>query len=221
MTNFIKMVNSKKAKIIFILFLLFFLYICISAYSYVYSVSNNLCESVFRLHVIANSDSENDQILKYNVRDNIIKYINKLCNNCNSKEDVINIVQNNIDEIKEIAQKTISDEGYDYNVNIKIGNFMFPTKNYGDISLPAGFYDALRIEIGSANGKNWWCVLYPSLCFVNVTSGIVPDDSKENLKNSLSDEEYNLVSNSENNQFKFKFKLIEFFNKTPLITARN
>lgn len=221
MTNFIKMVNSKKAKIIFIIFLLFFLYICISAYSYVYSVSNNLCGSVFRLHVIANSDSENDQILKYNVRDNIIKYINKLCNNCNSKEDVINIVQNNIDEIKEIAQKTISDEGYDYNVNIKIGNFMFPTKNYGDISLPVGFYDALRIEIGSANGKNWWCVLYPSLCFVNVTSGIVPDDSKENLKNSLSDEEYNLVSNSENNQFKFKFKLIEFFNKTPLITARN
>lgn len=221
MTNFIKMMNSKKAKIIFIIFLLFFLYICISAYSYVYSVSNNLCGSVFRLHVIANSDSENDQILKYNVRDNIIKYINKLCNNCNSKEDVINIVQNNIDEIKEIAQKTISDEGYDYNVNIKIGNFMFPTKNYGDISLPVGFYDALRIEIGSANGKNWWCVLYPSLCFVNVTSGIVPDDSKENLKNSLSDEEYNLVSNSENNQFKFKFKLIEFFNKTPLITARN
>ena len=124
------------------------------------------------------------------------------------------------EEFKQIALQTIHDEGYSYNVNISIGNFEFPTKDYGDISLPAGFYDALRVEIGEAQGQNWWCVMFPPLCFVDVTSGVVPEDSKEQLENNLSEEEYALVSEDSDSKIQFKFKILEFFNKNGFITAR-
>ena len=140
--------------------------------------------------------------------------------NCSSKQDVIECVQNNINKFQNLAQQTVYDNGYNYPVNVKIGNFKFPTKTYGDISFPSGEYDALRIEIGSAKGKNWWCMLYPSLCFVDVSSGIVPDDSKETLQSSLSNEEYLLVSDSENKIINFKFKLVEFFNNNLYIASK-
>lgn len=216
-----KIINSEIFKKVAILLNLFLLYICISAYSYVYSVSSNLSDNVFRLHVIANSDYEEDQLLKYKVRDNLINYMNTLSTNCNSKQEVINLSQKNINKFKTIAQETISSEGFDYNVNVEIGNFSFPTKTYGDISFPSGYYDALKIEIGEASGQNWWCMLYPSLCFVDITSGIVPEESKDSLKSSLSEEEYSIISDSTNKCFNFKFKIIEFFNNTPLITAKS
>ena len=115
---------------------------------------------------------------------------------------------------------TIKEEGYDYCVNINIGNFEFPTKDYGDISLPAGYYDALRVEIGEAKGRNWWCVMFPPLCFVDISSGVVPDESKEFMKNNLSEEEFALVSNQSDNEIQFKFKLLEFFANNGLITAK-
>lgn len=106
--------------------------------------------------------------------------------------------------------------GYDYNVNISIGNFAFPTKNYGDISLPAGYYDALKVEIGNASGQNWWCVMFPPLCFVDISTGIVPEDSKETIKDSLHTEEYNLINSAQTADVKFKFKLLEFFQNIKL-----
>lgn len=212
--------NLMKIKKICILFTLLLSYICISAYSYVYSVSKGLSNNVFRLHVIANSDSKEDQDLKYKVRDNLINYMNLLCQDCTNKEEVIKIAENNKEEFKKIAKDTIESEGFDYDVTVEIGNFLFPTKTYGDISFPSGFYDALKIKIGNASGKNWWCMLYPSLCFVDMTSGIVPDESKENLKNSLSNEEYNLIADSNKPSYSFKFKIIEFFNNNPLTTAK-
>lgn len=221
MKNLLKNVNNKKIKLISILTILFFIYIYLSAYSYVYSISSNLSNAVFRLHIIANSNSEEDQSLKYKVRDNLINYMNTLCKDCTSKEEIIKTCEENKVNFKKISDDTIQSEGFDYDTNIKIGHFMFPTKSYGDISLPSGMYDALRVEIGNSKGKNWWCVLYPSLCFVDMTSGILPDESKENLQESLSDEEYSVISNSENNYFKFKFKIIELFNNNPLLTAKN
>ena len=107
-----------------------------------------------------------------------------------------------------------------YDVCVEIGNYNFPTKNYGDISLPSGYYDALRVKIGEAKGQNWWCVMFPPLCFVNVSSGIVPDESKEQMKESLSDEGYSVISDNESNNIKFKFKLIELLNFTNLLTAK-
>ena len=138
-------------------------------------------------------------------------------------EEAISLVEKNKDIFKQIALDTIRNEGFSYDVNINIGNFEFPTKNYGDISLPAGLYDALRVEIGEAKGQNWWCVMFPPLCFVDVSSGIVPDDSKDLLQDNMSDEEYDLITNSNDNssdEIQFKFKLLEFFNNNDLITAK-
>ena len=204
-----------------IVILLLLLYTFICAFSYVDAVSSNISDSIFRLHVIANSNSDEDQSLKYKVRDNLLNYMNTICVNCSSKEEAINLVTEHQEEFKQIALETIRNEGYNYDVNIKIGNFEFPTKQYGDISLPAGYYDALRVEIGKASGKNWWCVMFPSLCFIDVSSGIVPDESKEDLQNVLSDEEYSIISDNSNYAIKFKFKLLEFFANSGLTTAKN
>ena len=217
-----KVINNVFFKRFLILIFLLFIYTIICAVSYVNAVSSNIESSVFRLHVIANSDSKEDQDLKYIVRDNILTYINEISKNASTKEEVIEIARNNIDTIKQIAQETVYENGYNYSVNIKIDNFAFPTKQYGDISLPAGFYDALRVEIGSASGQNWWCVMFPPLCFVDVSSGVVPEESKEVLQENLSYEEYNLLSENQNNSdMNFKFKIVELFQNIGIKLAQS
>ena len=211
---------KKNLKMVIILTFLLFLYSSICAISYAQNISTDIANSVFRLHVIANSDSEEDQNLKYKGRDNLLNYMNSICKDCKSKQEAISIVEKNKDTFEQIAFDTIKEEGYSYSVKINIGNFEFPTKNYGDISLPAGYYDALRVEIGEAKGQNWWCVMFPPLCFVDISSGVVPDDSKELMENSLSEEEFALVSEQSDNEIQFKFKLLEFFNEAGLITAK-
>ena len=208
---------KKKLKFILILTILIFLYIVLLSFNYSQAISYNLSDSVFRLHIIANSDSSADQELKLKVRDNIIEYMNTLTSSSSDKKDVISIVNNHLDSFKEIALNTIKENGYNYDVNIEIGNFHFPTKSYGDISFPAGNYDALKIEIGDAIGQNWWCVLFPPLCFVNSSTGVVPDDSKNTLKENINSESYEIISEGNNSNdntsdIKIKFKIIEFFN---------
>ena len=211
MKKILKFINFGFIKRFLIVLILFSFFIFISAASYVNAVSEDIAQSVFRLHVIANSDSKEDQDLKYKVRDKVLEYMNEISMDCSSKEEVILLAEEHKEEFKKIAENVIKEKGYDYEVNIKIGNFDFPTKTYGDISLPAGEYDALRIEIGEAKGQNWWCVMFPPLCFVDVTSGVVPDESKEVMKENLNDEEYNLISDKESSDIQFKFSLIEFF----------
>ena len=197
-------------------------FLLLSAYSYVNAVSNNLADSVFRLHVIANSDSEEDQNLKYKVRDSLIGYMNTLTNDMNTKDEVIKIAGKHIQDFKDIAQNVVKENGYNYEVNVEIGDFSFPTKTYGDISFPSGFYDALKVEIGKAEGQNWWCVMFPPLCFVDVSSGVVPEESKENLEENLGDEEYSIISDSEENGLtSIKFKIIEFFENIGTKLANN
>jgi len=209
----------KNLKRFLIIFTLFITYILLSIFSYSNAVSEDISNSVFRLHVIANSDSKEDQDLKYLVRDELIKYMNTISKNISSKKEAIKLVEENKEEFYTIAKKVISDNGLDYNVDIEIGNFSFPTKTYGDISLPAGFYDALKVEIGEAKGQNWWCVMFPSLCFVDVSNGIVPEESKENLQDNMQEEEYNLIS-SDTIEFKLKFKLVELFENAKIIMAK-
>lgn len=221
MKKILNNIKNSKIGIVLILSILLFLYTIVCAVSYVEAVSTDISSSVFRLHVIANSNSDEDQSLKYKVRDSLLNYMNNICKNCNSKEEAINIVSEHQEEFKQVALETIRNEGYSYDVKIEIGNFEFPTKHYGDISLPAGFYDALKVEIGKAEGRNWWCVMFPSLCFVDVSSGIVPEESKEELQNVLSDEEYAIISDKSSPNIKLKFKLLELFTNTELITAKN
>ena len=207
---------KKKLNFIFILTILVFIYIALLSFNYSKAVSSNLSDSVFRLHIIANSDSSADQELKLKVRDNIINYMNTLTSSSSDKKDVISMVNNHLDSFKEIALNTIKGNGYNYDVNIEIGNFHFPTKSYGDISFPAGNYDALKIEIGDAIGQNWWCVLFPPLCFVNSSTGVVPDDFKNTLKENINSESYEIISEGNKSKntsdIKIKFKIIEFFN---------
>ena len=208
---------KSKINFILILIILIFIYIFLLSINYTQAVSLNLSDSVFRLHIIANSDSSDDQNLKLKVRDNIIDYMNTLTENTSNKDEVISIASNHLNTFKEIALNTIKDNGYNYNVNIEIGNFYFPTKSYSNISFPAGNYGALQIEIGKAIGQNWWCVLFPPLCFVNSTTGIVPEDSKNILKENMDSESYKLINEGNNNEtntsdIKIKFKIIEFFN---------
>lgn len=221
MRNIFKFIDFGFIKRFFIVLILFSIFVFISAISYVNAVSEDLSESVFRLHVIANSDSKEDQDLKYKVRDSILEYINELALDCSSKDEVIALATEKQEALHDIAKKVIEENGYDYDVNISIGNFEFPTKTYGDISFPAGNYDALRVEIGEAGGQNWWCVMFPPLCFVDVTSGVVPDESKETIKENLNDEEYDLISDTESPTIKFKFSLIEFFKGISFAKASN
>ncbi len=220
MKKLFNLFKNSKIKMFIILTFLLFIYTTICAVSYAQNISTDIANSVFRLHVIANSDSQEDQNLKYKVRDNLLSYMNKICKNAQSKSDAIEIAKKHENDFKNIALETIKNEGYSYDVKINIGNFEFPTKHYGDISLPAGYYDALRVEIGEAKGQNWWCVMFPPLCFVDVSSGVVPEDSKEMLENNLSEEEFALVSDKSNAEIQFKFKLLELFNKQDLITAK-
>lgn len=220
MKKFLKLFKNPKLKAIIILSVLLFLYTTICAISYAENVSTDIAESVFRLHILANSDSQEDQELKIKVRNALLEYMNSLCSECTSKEEAINLVELNQEKFREIALNTIQQNGYNYDVKINIGNFQFPTKNYGDISLPAGFYDALRVEIGEAKGQNWWCVMFPPLCFVDISSGIVPDESKKLMEDNLSEEEFALVSDNANTEIQFKFKILEFFTNSGLITAK-
>lgn len=220
MKKYSKFITISNFKRLLLLLVLLFIYTFICAFSYVNAVSSNIQDSVFRLHVIANSDSPEDQNLKYIVRDKVLEYINSISGNQSSKEDVIKLANENIDEIQKIAENTIQENGYNYSVKLNIGNFAFPTKTYGDISFPAGYYDALKIEIGEAKGQNWWCVMFPPLCFVDVTSGVVPEESKEIIKENLSDEEYELVSEN-NNEISFKFKIVEMFQNIGIKLAQS
>ena len=135
-----------------------------------------------------------------------------LTENTSDKQSVIEMSKTHMENFREIAKKVIKENGYDYPVNIEIGNFYFPTKYYGNISLPAGNYDALKIEIGEAKGQNWWCSLFPPLCFVSVSSGIVDEEGEEYLKENLSDEEFAIVS-GDSSEIEFKFKIIEMMNQ--------
>ena len=220
MEHFTKIISNSNFKRFSLVIFLLFIYTIICAFSYVNAVSTNIQESVFRLHVIANSDSSEDQNLKYIVRDAVLEYINSISKNVCSKTEVISLTNKRIDKIQKIAQETVYKKGFNYSVKLSIGNFAFPTKTYGDISFPAGFYDALKIEIGEAKGQNWWCVMFPPLCFVDVTSGIVPEESKHTIKENLSQEEYSLLSKN-NKEINFKFKIVEMFQNISIKLAQS
>lgn len=202
----------KKIKYFCILSILLFSFVFITISSYAISVSTDLSNNFFRLHILANSDSEEDQALKLKVRDNIIEYMETLTYDGLSKEEVVTLTQNHLDDFKKIAEETIKKEGFDYKASLKIDNFYFPTKVYGNISLPAGYYDGLKIEIGEAKGQNWWCSLFPPLCFVDISSGVIDEEAEKNLKNNLSEEDFAIIT-SDSETVKLKFKIVEMFSK--------
>lgn len=154
---------------------------------------------ILRLHVIANSDSKKDQRLKLKVRDEVLRTEAELWKTAESKSQAMDIIKEHIDEIEDTAQEIVRESGCSYPVNATLTKCYFPTREYETFTLPAGNYDALRITIGEAKGKNWWCVLFPEICLGAATdfSGV------------LSEESENIVSNP--SDFQVKFKVVELY----------
>lgn len=173
-------------------------------------MSNNISNSFFRLHIVANSNSELDQELKIKIRDKINEHLKSHIPNMISKEETIIYCKNNLELLTNLTNTIIKEEGFPYTAKIEIGNFYFPTKHYQNISLPEGYYDALKISLGNAEGENWWCSLFPPLCFVDMSSGILKDEDKSKIEDSLSCEELDIIS-KDTPSIKFKFKLLELF----------
>lgn len=200
-----------KFKHLLAIFLLLVIFLIFNIFSYSNKVFAGLQNNIFRLHILANSDSEADQTLKLAVRDSVIEYMKTINNTSFTKEETIQNVNSHLEEIQKIAENKIHELGYNYSVSLEVGNFYFPTKYYGNISLPAGNYDALKINIGEAQGQNWWCSLFPPLCFIDISSGYLEDEDKEILEENLTEEEFALVSSS-SPDVKLKFKIVELLN---------
>ena len=166
-----------------------------------------LSHSAIRFHILANSDSVSDQALKMRVKESVVNYIYEKTGDFKTVDEAKNFILNNDKTIKSMATKAIADNGYDYTVSSTFGFSDFPVKTYGDVIFPKGTYTSYTIKIGNGKGHNWWCVLYPPLCFVDVSTGVLPDNSKEKLRDSLSDTQYHTVT-----KYNFKFKYLKFFN---------
>ena len=149
-----------------------------------------LSHSAIRFHILANSDSVSDQALKMRVKESVVNYIYEKTGDFKTVDEAKNFILNNDKTIKSIATKTIADNGYDYTVSSTFGFSDFPVKSYGDVIFPKGTYTSYTIKIGNGKGHNWWCVLYPPLCFVDSTYAVVPDSSREILRESLDAADY-------------------------------
>ncbi|AGB42429.1 stage II sporulation protein R [Halobacteroides halobius DSM 5150] len=165
--------------------------------------------NLLRLHVIANSNTLADQLLKRKVRDAIIASSQDLLTNITNISQAKERIANNLDYLSKVAQREINQSGKDYQVKLNVGEFKFPTRSYGNLTLAAGSYQALEVVIGDGAGANWWCVLFPPLCFV---------DSVDNL----SAKKVNLTSRQAKNlEVKFKFKLVEYLNENAKLIKSN
>ena len=163
---------------------------------------NQIREDVLRLHILANSDSEEDQALKLKVRDRILTEMGSTFETPETLEEAKNSAADHLKQVKEIAQDEIARNGYGYTVNAEIVNMYFTTRQYDTFTLPAGMYDAVRITIGKAEGKNWWCVLYPPLC-------LPAAQPQEALEKGFNEDEADLVTKSP--KYEVRFAVVEWF----------
>ncbi len=191
--------------------LIIFLIICIGISVGIYlNKKDSLNKKVIRFHVLANSDSNLDQGVKLKVKDNVIKYIHPLLKESSSLDESRKILNENKDEIINIANKTLKENGQDYVATAEMAKQQFPVKSYGNIVFPSGEYEAFRILLGKAEGKNWWCVMFPPLCFVDVKNALADVEMEEELKKTLSDSEIEAISQTNKEEkTKFKFKSVE------------
>ena len=206
-----------KKKSVSVLIILSFLLVIFGIRTYnkigSYRIQKEISSNIIRFHVRANSDSDEDQALKLCVRDSVVEYLTEMLNSAASLDEARNILYYCKDEIESIAINRVKEEGYDYPVNVYFENAYFPMKTYGDMVFPAGKYEAFRIDIGKSEGKNWWCVLFPPLCFVDSTYAVVPDDTKDKFSSILSEEAYGAITMSElDNNYEIRFKYLTFLN---------
>ncbi len=170
------------------------------------TIHKNISENIIRMHIIANSDSLYDQQIKLEIRDRILNKYSFAAKDIQGEKEYI---KNNIDFIVNDVNSWLYEKGVPYKAKASLKKDYFPTKNYGGLSLPKGNYTAFKVILGKGNGKNWWCVMFPPLCFADSCVGTLDVKSEEYLKENLSKEEYKLVTKGGT---KIKFKIMEFFN---------
>ena len=170
-------------------------------------------DNVIRLHVIANSDSAADQELKLTVRDALLCEVEAFVADCESFEEAEMVLskKENLERLQRVAEKTVEAAGCDYEVSISLGREKYPRKNYEALCFPSGKYTSLRVEIGSAVGKNWWCVLFPQLC-LDAASGASNEDRF--IEAGFTPEQYRIVTETNEPRYEVKFKILEIIEET-------
>lgn len=171
----------------------------------------DIAQKVLRFHVRANSNSSADQELKLKVRDAIGSYMRQQLSGVQNLSDCSRIVQKNLAQIINTAERVIAAEGYTYLVTAKLQTVLFPQKTYGEYTFPEGDYQALNVVIGEGKGENWWCVMYPNMCFHGAVYEVVDEDAKQSLQRVLTEDEYDAVLKS--GKFKIRFKYLDFLNR--------
>ena len=193
-------------KHIFELVIIFILIAVLSLGAFADTTQKNISEKLIRLHVIANSDAPEDQEIKLKVRDKILESITEFTEGCSDINDAHKRISSKLPELKTIAEKILRENGFTYSARISLSNEFFPTKEYETFALPSGKYNALRILLGNASGKNWWCVLFPPLCISAAEAETI-----ELMESSgLSESEIKLIT-SDQLEYKYKFKIVEIF----------
>lgn len=165
---------------------------------------------ILRFHVRANSDAAEDQELKLQVRDAVGSLMSTKLQNVSDISGCREIVNRNLGEIVETAEDVIAEHGYEYPVEAYVAQVDFPDKTYGDYTFPAGTYEALELVIGAGAGHNWWCVMYPNMCFAGSGYEVVEKDAKESLEQTLTQEEYESLM--ENKNYTVKCRYLKFLN---------
>lgn len=169
-------------------------------------------ESVVRLHVLANSDSEEDQALKLKVRDSVIKFTDELLSDCETRDEAAVLMGENLEGFEKVANSVLLENGSDQRAKVVFGEEYYPTRVYEDAAFPSGKYLSLQIKIGEAEGKNWWCVLFPPIC---LSAASKKDESLENgfIAAGLTGEQYRIIteSNTDGGKYEIRFKILEIF----------
>ena len=190
---------SKKLFVFLPLLLIFTL--LFGSLSYTNDASNDISTKVLRMHVLANSNSIDDQRLKIAVKNNILKSTRELFTDCNNLEESIEIAQSNTELIKASAQEVIKKYNKNYDVKVYVDNEFFDVREYKDFTLPSGNYNTVKIVIGEGKGKNWWCVMYPAVCI---------SACSDDFDKALTKEEKKLITSK---KYIPKFKILEIINK--------
>ncbi|OON93960.1 MAG: stage II sporulation protein R [Candidatus Epulonipiscioides saccharophilum] len=196
--KFIKVIAT-----LFSLVLALFLLVLLDTKTFADTTTQKLRENVIRFHVLANSNSSEDQRIKEQIRDEIIRYIQPILQHIDSIEQSRITILTHMDRMQALAEEVIKQNNRTDPITIELGISKFPTKTYGDILFPAGQYEACRILIGQAEGNNWWCVLFPPLCYVDLATGV------ESNSELLSDAQYDIIKFQDKKTFQIRFKLWE------------
>lgn len=182
-------------------------------FSYAEDVTGELSDNLIRLHIVANSDSDYDQTLKLELKDSINRLIGEMVEGTDTKQKAEKIIQNALPEIEAFANRFLEEKKAPYSASAQYGHFDFPTKNYENVTLPSGTYDGLKINLGSAAGQNWWCVMFPPLCFTNDVLSYMPERSEAYLNDQLDEESFRIITTAGDDDITihFKFKIVEIF----------